>query len=56
MQCSGLQWISFGDYQEAAAKIKKSSIPLIIMVQSVEEALKAGALDADAVVAQVYGT
>ncbi len=53
MQRSGLQWISFGDYQEAAAKIKKSSIPLMIMVQSVEEALKAGDLDADAIVAQV---
>jgi NAD(P)H-dependent flavin oxidoreductase YrpB (nitropropane dioxygenase family) len=48
-----MQWLSFGDYADAAAKVKQAGIPVIIMVQSVEEAVKAAALGADAVVAQV---
>ena len=48
-----MQWLSFGDYADAAAKVKQAGVPLIIMVQSVEEAVKAAALGADAVVAQV---
>lgn len=48
-----LQWLSFGDYWEAAAKVKADNIPLVIMVQSTEEAVKAAAEGADAIVAQV---
>ena len=47
------QWFSFGDYSDAARKVKDAKVPLIIMVQSVLEALKAAGLGADAIVAQV---
>ena len=53
MRMPCMQWLSFGDYAKAADKVKQAGIPLIIMVQSVEEAVKAAALGADAVVAQV---
>ena len=48
-----LQWITFGDYTEAISKIKESGIPIMVMVQSVEEAVKAAARGASAIVAQV---
>ena len=47
------QWITFGDYRETVSKIKDAGIPVMVMVQSVEEAVKAAALGASAVVAQV---
>ena len=48
-----LQWITFGDYAEAMSKIKEAGIPIMVMVQSVEEAVKAAGLGASAIVAQV---
>ena len=51
--CIVLQWLSFGNYWRAAAKIRAGNIPLITMVQSTEEAVRAAAEGADLVVAQV---
>ncbi len=48
-----LQWIMFGDYTEPIKKIKDADIPIIVVVESVEEAVKAAELGASAVVAQV---
>ncbi len=48
-----LQWITFGDYTEPIRKIKDAGIPIMVMVQSVEEAVKAAELGASAIVAQV---
>ena len=48
-----MQWISFGDYTEAVSRIKEAGIPVMVMVQSVEEAVRAASLGASAVVAQV---
>ena len=49
-----LQWITFGDYTEPIRKIKDAGIPIMVMVQSVEEAIKAAELGASAIVAQVH--
>ena len=48
-----MQWISFGDYTEAVSRVREAGIPVMVMVQSVEEAVKAASLGASAVVAQV---
>ncbi|CAL5229038.1 g12286 [Coccomyxa viridis] len=45
-------WITFGDYNEPIRKIKEAGIPIMVMVQSVEEAVTAAELGASAVVAQ----
>ena len=48
-----VQWTSFGNYSAAASKIKEAGVPLMVMVQSVEEAVRAAAVGAAAIVAQV---
>ena len=48
-----VQWLAFGDFEQAAARVKQAGIPLVIMVRSVDEARKAAAVGADIVVAQV---
>ena len=48
-----MQWLAFGDFEQAAARVKHAGIPLVIMIRSVDEARKAAALGADIVVAQV---
>lgn len=48
-----VQWTSFGNYSAAASKINEAGVPLMVMVQSVEEAVRAAAVGAAAIVAQV---
>ena len=49
-----VQWLAFGDFEQAAARVKHAGIiTLVIMVRSVEEARKAAAAGADIIVAQV---
>lgn len=48
-----LQWITFGDYREAMSRIRDAGIPIMVMVQSVQEAVEAATLGASAIVAQV---
>ncbi len=51
--CAHVQWLSFGDVAPMAAQVKAAGIKLMIQVQSVEEAVRAVSLGADAIVAQV---
>ena len=51
-----LQWVTFGDIDSFALRVKEAGIPLVVMVQSVQQAQHAVAkLGADAIVAQVHG-
>ena len=47
------QWISFGDLEPIAERIKAAGILLMVQAQSVEQAVQAASWGADAIVAQV---
>jgi hypothetical protein len=49
----GAQWISFGDLEPIAKRIKEAGIMLMVQAQSVEQAVQAASWGADAIVAQV---
>ena len=47
------QWVAFCNIDALAARVTAGGIPLVVMVQTAQQAVHAAELGADAVVAQV---